>query len=118
VLPAQALDHTAGYLIGAAVVRALHRARSEGGSWAVDVSLRRVAAELLGMPRSREPAPAGAIADAGPHVQDFDVDGLRVTTAAPAPAYDGGPLRFSAPRRWGRDLPAWSADPGVTPTRA
>lgn len=106
-LPAQALDHSAGYLIAAGVVRALHRARGEGGSWIVDVSLRRVAAELLGMPRTASPEPAGAVLDAAPHVQRFAVDGLRVTTTAPALAYDGGPVAFDPPRRWGRDAPEW-----------
>jgi len=112
-LPAQALDHSAGYLIAAGVVMALHRTRSEGGAWIVDVSLRRVAAELLGMPRTGSPAPAEPVRDAAPHVQEFAVDGLRVTTTAPALAYDGGPVAFDAPRRWGRDAPQWPpAAPG------
>ncbi len=106
-LPAQALDHSSGYLLAAAVVTALHRRRAEGGSWMIEVSLRRVAAELLGMPRTGEPLPSGAVFDAAPHVQGFAVDGLRVTTAAPAVTYDGGPVAFTAPRRWGRDAPEW-----------
>lgn len=112
-LPAQALDHSAGYLLAAAVVRALDRARTEGGSWVVDVSLRRVAAELLGMPRTAEPEPAVAVIDAAPHVQGFTVDGRRLTTAAPALAYDGGPAEFPAPRPWGRDAAEWLPRPGT-----
>lgn len=105
-LPAQALDHSAGYLLAAGVMTALHRARTEGGSWVVDVSLRRVAAELLGLPRTEAPEPAAA-ADAAAHLEEFDVDGLHLTTTAPALAYDGGPVAFRAPRRWGRDVPDW-----------
>lgn len=106
-LPAQALDHSAGYLLAAGVACALHRAHREGGSWVVDVSLRRVAAELLGMPRTAGPEPAAASAGGAAHLQEFDVDGLHVTTTAPALAYDGGPVAFRAPRRWGRDAPEW-----------
>ena len=38
-LPAQALDHGAGYLIAFAAMMALHRRATEGGSWHVRVSL-------------------------------------------------------------------------------
>ena len=106
-LPAQALDHSAGNLIATGIMTALHRAHSEGGSWIVEVSLRRIAAELLGMPRTAAPEPIGTAVDGSAHVQAFDVDGLHVTTTAPALAYDGGPAAFSAPRRWGRDAAEW-----------
>lgn len=106
-LPAQALDHSAGYLLAAGVLRAVLRQTAEGGSWLVDVSLRRVAAELLGMPRTDAPEPHEAVVNASSHLQDFDVDGLRVTTAAPAVAYRGGPTAHRAPRRWGRDAAVW-----------
>jgi crotonobetainyl-CoA:carnitine CoA-transferase CaiB-like acyl-CoA transferase len=105
-LPAQALDHSAGYLLAAGVLTALHRAQSEGGSWVIDVSLRRVAAELLGLPRTTAPEP-GAVAGGAAHIQEFDVDGLHLTSTAPALAYDGGPVAFRAPRRWGRDPAHW-----------
>lgn len=106
-LPAQALDHSAGYLLAAGVLSALAR-RSGGGSWIVDVSLRRIAAELLGMPRTDSPEPAWLAGDPSPHLQEFDVDGIRVTTTAPALAYDGGPTAFAPPRRWGRDDAVWA----------
>jgi crotonobetainyl-CoA:carnitine CoA-transferase CaiB-like acyl-CoA transferase len=38
-LPAQALDHAAGYLIAFGAMMALHRRTTEGGSWHVRVSL-------------------------------------------------------------------------------
>ena len=107
-LPAQALDHSAGYLLAAGALVALGRRDAEGGSWSVDVSLRRVAAELLGLARTAAPEPSGSPLDATPHLQAFAVDGLAVTTTAPAPAYRGGPSAFAPPRRWGRDTPEWS----------
>ena len=106
-LPAQALDHSAGYLLAAGVVMALGRQASEGGSWSVEVSLRRVAAELLGLPRTDEPEPNGPALDPAGHLQNFEVDGLQLTTTAPALAYDGGPTAFRPPRPWARDSPTW-----------
>ncbi|MEZ3159752.1 CoA transferase [Microbacterium sp. BWT-B31] len=107
VLPAQALDHSAGYLLATAVITLLERRRAEGGSWLAHTSLRRVAAELCGMPRTSEPAPAASVAAPARHLQTFRVAGARVTTAAPAVAYAGGPTVFASPRPWGQDAPAW-----------
>ncbi|MFM9877840.1 MAG: CoA transferase [Rhodoglobus sp.] len=50
-LPAQALDHSAGYLLAAGITSALRRRIDEGGSWLVETSLARVAHELLAQPR-------------------------------------------------------------------
>lgn len=106
VLPAQALDHSAGYLLAAGIIRLLERRSTEGGSWMAETSLRRVAAELLGMPRT-----AGAVSpvsfDPRGHTQSFRVAGLDVVTAAPAVRYVGGPEDYAAPRPWGEDEPAW-----------
>ena len=107
-LPVQALDHTTGYLLAAGVMTALARRSAEGGSWLVSTSLRRIAAELLGLPRS--PTVRAAQAPSWErHSQTFEVDGRRITTAAPAIAYPGGPSRFRAPRPWGGDGAEWSA---------
>lgn len=101
-LPAQALDHSAGYLLAAAVTTLLRRRALEGGSWLVRTSLRRIAAELLGMPRRSEPRPEVDV-DPAPHLARFDVGDHAVTTARPAlPGYE-----FSPPRPWGADAPAW-----------
>ncbi len=105
-LPAQALDHSAGYLLAAHTMRLLRRRAQEGGSWTAHTSLRRIAAELLGLPRSPQPE-AFAPIDATGHCQDFTIDGATVTTTRPAIAYDGAPTDFTAPRAWGRDRPAW-----------
>ena len=101
-LPAQALDHSAGYLLAAAVIALLKRRQREGGSWTVRTSLRRVAAELLGMPRADEPEPVREF-DTSAHSTTFDVAGRKVTTARAA--LRG--LAFTAPHRWGSDQPRW-----------
>lgn len=106
VLPAQALDHSAGHLLAAGILSVLGRPRAERGGWILEVSLRRVAAELLGMPRS--PAlPVVEDPDPAPHLQRFDLDGLAVVTVGPALSYPGGPPVFTPPRRWGRDPAEW-----------
>jgi hypothetical protein len=102
VLPAQALDHSTGYLLAAAVVSLLERRRREGGGWVVRTSLRRVAAELLGMPRCSQPE-AGQELDLTAHTSVFDVAGQTVTTAASV--LPG--LEFAAPHPWGSDQPRW-----------
>ncbi|MGF2950407.1 CoA transferase [Microbacterium alcoholitolerans] len=105
-LPAQALDHSAGYLLAAGIADALRRRAVEGGGWSVRTSLRRVAAELLGMPhrgRAADTSPPPV----DPETQSFDVAGRKVTTVAPAVVWDGGPTLFAAPREWGADQPEW-----------
>jgi crotonobetainyl-CoA:carnitine CoA-transferase CaiB-like acyl-CoA transferase len=62
-LPAQALDHAAGYLLAFGIARALARRALEGGSWHVQVSLAQTGHWLrrLGRPddglQAREPTP-------------------------------------------------------------
>ena len=101
-LPAQALDHSAGYLLAAAVAVLLERHAREGGTWHVRTSLRRIAAELLGMPRRREPQPVSDV-DVEPHLARFEVDGRVLVTSRPA--LTG--LEFAAPHPWGADQPVW-----------
>jgi len=110
-LPAQALDHSAGYLLAAEIMTLLSRRADEGGSWIAETSLRRVAAELLGLPRSPEPPAQPPLQAPAESVQEFDVDGIQVTTAAPALSYPGAPTRFRAPRPWGGDIAEWSSAP-------
>lgn len=103
-LPAQALDHSAGYLLAAATAIAQTRAVTEGGSWIISTSLRRVAAELLGMPRSDAPEPG--VLDSHPkntRLAEFTVGSHSlVTVESPFPGH-----RFRAPRPWGSDRPRW-----------
>ncbi|MFE6997781.1 CoA transferase [Microbacterium sp. NPDC057659] len=99
-LPAQALDHSAGYLLAAGIRRAL--SRRDGRTLLVRTSLRRVAAELLGMPRADELGPA-TTDDPAVHAEEFLVGGRRVRTVGSAlPEHP-----FGAPRPWGGDEPTW-----------
>ncbi|MCY1238635.1 CoA-transferase family III [compost metagenome] len=50
-LPAQVLDHAAGYLLAFGAMAALHRRAVEGGSWHVRVSLAQVGQWLRGLGR-------------------------------------------------------------------
>ncbi|MDQ0642077.1 CoA transferase [Microbacterium murale] len=101
-LPAQALDHSAGYLLAAAVCETLRRRRREGGTWHIETSLRRVAAELLGMPRREAPEPEREI-DPAEHSQEFLIEGRTLVTAGSVlPGFS-----FAAPRPWGGDRPQW-----------
>lgn len=100
-LPAQALDHSAGYLLAAAITTALRRRTDEGGSWHAQVSLARVAHELLAAPRihrARHASFTPAVIEHGDLV-----------TAAAAPHYDGAPTDWSSPPvPWGSSAPEWS----------
>lgn len=53
-LPAQVLDHAAGYLLAVGAMAALHRRATEGGSWHVRVSLAQTAQWLRGLGRIEE----------------------------------------------------------------
>ncbi len=97
-LPAQALDHSAGYLMAAGIVTAL---RNDAGGALVETSLARIAQALLAAPRgvkTRYP-------DWQPTMEDRD--GLTFTR--PATGYVGGPIDWwSAPVEWGSSAPAWT----------
>lgn len=97
-LPAQALDHGTGYLLAAAVLRALTEQSAEGGSRVVRLTLARTAAWLTG-------AAAGGADAAGAAETASDAAGAApegVGTVAAAP-YDGpGPWLAEADSRIGR----------------
>lgn len=106
VLPAQALDHSAGYLLAAAVMTLRRRQSREGGTWLAETSLRRIAADLLGMSRTAQPKPVEAF-DPLPYMQRFDIDGRSVMTAAPALPVNGRWIDFHAPRPGSVAQPEW-----------
>ena len=99
-LPAQALDHSAGYLLAAGITSALRRRIDDGGSWLVETSLARIAGQLLAEPRGERthwPAWEPTVVSRG-----------AVTSAVPAPHYDGGPEDWASPAvAWGTSAPAW-----------
>ena len=89
-LPAQALDHTAGYLLAGAVAELLGR----GGGWSVSTSLARIAYELLQADRSVQPESAT--------FEPTTVTHGDLTYARPALHADD--FAFP-PRPWGQDAP-------------
>ncbi|QYH36017.1 CoA transferase [Salinibacterium sp. M195] len=101
-LPAQALDHAAGYLLAAAVATAVRRRIDAGHSWLVELSLARLATELLQQRRPRH-APEASTSFT-PTVATKD----GITSAVAATSYDGGPGSFhSAAVEWGSSKPEW-----------
>ncbi len=99
-LPAQALDHAAGYILAFGAMIALHRRATEGGSWLVRTSLAQVGEYLKSLGRIDG-------GHAAPDPKFDDVADLMETTAS-----GFGPLRAvthaaelsATPARW--DLPA------------
>jgi hypothetical protein len=99
VLPAQALDHAAGHLIAATVLRALTESARQGGSWHGELSLAQLAHWLLGAPRTA--ADAGAPADPvdpARYLAELDSAAGRLTVVRPpgAPLWRTGPLPVAA----------------------
>ncbi|GGR96611.1 CoA transferase [Micromonospora fulviviridis] len=107
VLPAQALDHGTGYLLAAAVLRALALRAGDGGAWTADLSLARTARWL------RHELPAGPVTaagppDPGPWCAERDSPAGRLRSALPPVTLPGGRRDWaSPPTRWGGDPPAW-----------
>lgn len=100
-LPAQALDHSAGYLLAGAVAALLGR----GGGWSVSTSLARIAYELLH-------------ADRSPRPESESYEPTTVTHGAltyARPALHADDFRFP-PHPWGTDDANWSWE-SVLPAR-
>ncbi|MFH8939356.1 CoA transferase [Streptomyces griseosporeus] len=107
-LPAQALDHGTGFLLAAAVLRALTEQSYEGGSRLVRLSLARTAVWLTG--GGRPPAAVSAAAYDSPLPWLAEAGGPlgRLRYALPPVSFAGGPAdwprppgRFgAAPARW------------------
>ena len=111
VLPAQALDHSTGYLLAASVVSLLDRQHRDGGSWLARMSLRRTSAELLTMPRTAEPSPDDRLDELRAHDHLETLEGtVAVRVPRPAIVLDS-PLDHwpEAPVRWGSDAARWAA---------
>jgi crotonobetainyl-CoA:carnitine CoA-transferase CaiB-like acyl-CoA transferase len=104
-LPAQALDHSAGYLLAAGIMSALRHRHLDGRGWTVDISLARVAQELLAQPHSTPTA-------AGPYENqtvNAETPEGTVTCAAPAISISGGTKGYRwIGRPWGADQAEWA----------
>ncbi|MBN0044137.1 CoA transferase [Streptomyces actuosus] len=107
-LPAQALDHGTGYLLAAAVLRALTEQSAEGGTRLVRLSLARTAAWLTG---SCGPGPRGAETYDGPDrwLTETDSPLGRLRHALPPFTFAHGPAGWvRPPGPWGADAARWS----------
>ncbi|MEU6998869.1 CoA transferase [Nonomuraea sp. NPDC046570] len=108
VLPAQALDHGTGYLLAAAILRALTDRQATGGGRHLRLSLAGTASWLL---HDLRPAPIEG-GTYTPHpwlTKTASPYGLLDHALSPV-NYDGAPRDWShPPTQWGKDLPAWTA---------
>ncbi|MFF1548415.1 CoA transferase [Streptomyces sp. NPDC058291] len=120
VLPAQALDHGTGYLLAAAVLRALTEQAHEGGSRFVRLALARTAAWLTGGARMGEDESKGTPKEElrGPGGEDrtgprswlgeTESPIGRLRYALPPVSFDGGPHDWARPPGpWGTDPARW-----------
>lgn len=102
VLPAQALDHSAGYLLTAGILRALREQREGGGTTRVAVALAAIARELL----NTDAHPTDAVAE--PTLQTARTAAGVVTCAAPPLTGPNIPDHYPAlASPWGTDEPCW-----------
>lgn len=106
-LPAQALDHGTGYLLAAAVLRALTEQSYQGGSRFVRLALARTAEWLV------NGIGAGAAGDdsyggPGPWLAETDSTLGRLRYALPPVSFAGGPADWARPPvPWGTDPARW-----------
>ncbi|WP_149180081.1 CoA transferase [Streptomyces sp. TRM49041] len=108
-LPAQALDHGTGYLVAAAVLRALtERHRSGGGTWLAEAALARTAHWLTHDLATEEVPSHGPSYAPGPWLLERDTPLGRLRHARTPVTYEGGPTDWTRPPgRWGADAPRW-----------
>ncbi|POX40219.1 hypothetical protein C3486_14845 [Streptomyces sp. Ru73] len=106
-LPAQALDHGTGYLLAAAVLRALTERSRTGGARLATLALAQTAALLTDVLPRRTAGPADAYDPAG-RLAETDSPVGRLRYALPPVSFAGGPTDWSGPPgEWGTDAPAW-----------
>lgn len=107
-LPAQALDHGTGYLLTAAVLRALTEQSYDGGGRSVRLALARTAHWLTDGIR---PTPATGAPYEGPGAWLTETDGPlgRLRHALPPVSFAGGPADWARPPvPWGSSPARWS----------
>ncbi len=137
-LPVQALDHSAGHFLAAAIATALRRQRAQGGSFAIDISLARIALVLLAAgpadqgPVDQDPGRPDSLQSAAtPHrlhpsqsasgsagvslpstvvpVATNSAEPLSVECAPPVLDFPGAPTDYPMPLHpWGSDPAEWS----------
>ncbi|MFI6686766.1 CoA transferase [Streptomyces sp. NPDC050485] len=110
-LPAQALDHGTGYLLAAAVLRALTEQHRTGGARLIRLALAQTAAWLThGIPATeQQPTPTEGPYDQEAWLTETDSAVGRLRHAVPPISYAGGPVNWSRPPGlWGTDVPQWA----------
>lgn len=107
-LPAQALDHGTGYLLAAAVLRALTERSYDGHGRSVRLALARTARWLTDGIR---PVPDTGSPYEGPDAWLAETDSRlgRLRHARPPVSFTGGPAGWARPPvPWGSDAPTWT----------
>lgn len=105
-LPAQVLDHSAGYLLAAGICVALTRQRREGLGTRVRLGLARLAQELMRAGDVEAAVRGPATPD--PTLQTGVTAAGTITTALPALTYPDGPAEYPVlASPWGEDAPTW-----------
>ncbi|MCZ7456238.1 CoA transferase [Streptomyces sp. WMMC940] len=107
-LPAQALDHGTGYLLAAAVLRALSDRQATGGGRQLRLSLAGTASWLLHDIRPTPVQGEADLYDPGFWLTETESPYGLLRHALPPVRYDGAPTNWNhAPTKWGTDLPNW-----------
>ncbi|MEV6628966.1 CoA transferase, partial [Amycolatopsis sp. NPDC051114] len=105
-LPVQALDHGTGWLAAAAVMTALHRQVTDGGTWRVRLSLAGTGRWLDSLGRKD---PAGADVEFGDLLEDVDSGYGRLTRVRMAGGLPGAEPHWDFGTRVpGVDKPTWT----------
>ncbi|MFJ2717570.1 CoA transferase [Streptomyces sp. NPDC087437] len=112
-LPAQALDHGTGYLLAAAVLRALTEQTREGGTRVVRLALARTASWLtrtgVGPVPATDAVRGSAYDSPDPWLGETTSPIGRLLHARPPVAFTGAPSGWSRPPGpWGTDAPHWT----------
>ncbi|MFF9813031.1 CoA transferase [Streptomyces sp. NPDC014006] len=108
-LPAQALDHGTGYLLAAAVLRAVTEQTRQGGSRCVRVALARTAAWLTDGVRDTPAGSPETYEGPGPWLAEANSALGRLRYARPAVSFAGGPTDWARPAGpWGADPARWT----------
>lgn len=110
-LPAQALDHGTGYLLAAAVLRALTERTREGGTRLVRLALAQTAEWLVSGLTRQDESPAGASYEPASWLAGADSALGRLRYARSPVSFAGGPADWARPpERWGTDAARWETD--------
>jgi crotonobetainyl-CoA:carnitine CoA-transferase CaiB-like acyl-CoA transferase len=108
-LPAQALDHGTGYLLAAAVLRALTEQLDDGGSRFVRLALARTAEWLVNGLARQDEEPADASYEPARWLAGTDSDLGRLRYARSPVSFAGGPADWARPPgRLGTDPARWA----------